>query len=78
MLVVGFIFTFLMVASLSEVQTLDPQLEQDIDSLLIDLQGEEGEDEYGKPRCMVDSDFEHDVYDHMRDPNIEFPPKKED
>ena len=76
MLVVGFIFTFLMVAQL-ETPTYDLS-ELDIDCIVVEPADWEDVDEYGKPRCMVDDDFGRDVYDCMRDPDIEFPPKKED
>jgi hypothetical protein len=71
MLVVGVISVFLMLTYIE--MPIEEMAEIDITCPLIETEKEDVDDS-STPRIMVDDDFEHDVYDHMRDPSIEFPP----
>lgn len=71
MLAVVIVAAFLTIAY-SEIPVYEP-VEFDIDCIVID---DASEEDNNVSRSEVGDDFERDVYDHMRDPDIVFPPEE--
>ena len=74
MIVVGYIIMFLTFACLIDIQTEVEDETRVSNCLIIE---ENYDDNISETRSMLDPDFESDVYGYLRDPDIEFPPKKD-
>jgi len=73
-IVVGYIIMFLTFACLIDIQTEVEDETRVSNCLIIE---ENYDDNISETRSMLDPDFESDVYGYLRDPDIEFPPKKD-